>query len=239
MARSGADKSTSDIGALAGRLGHEFTELVLLDEALTHPSIDKRTANGRRRHYDRLEFLGDRVLGLIVADALIERFPSADAGELARRFNAAVRQESLAEAAMRLDLGQHLRLSKSERESGGAAKPAILADAFEAVVAALFLDGGLGAAQRFVRRELDQAMTASQSDAKDAKTTLQEWAAARALATPLYEVVTQSGPAHRPHFVVAANLDGGRRAEGEGTSKRMAEQAAAAALLAQLIKDKP
>ncbi|MGQ3032158.1 MAG: ribonuclease III, partial [Ferrovibrionaceae bacterium] len=193
-------------------------------------------ARGRaaRKHYDRLEFLGDRVLGVIVAEAMHGRFAAADAGELARRFNAVVRQETLARIAEGLNLGKYLRLSKSERDTGGAAKPAILADAVEAVIAALFLDGGFEVARRIVLHLVADHLDEAGGAAKDAKTALQEWAAARGIPTPTYRVVTQDGPAHQPRFTVAVTLPDHGTAEGSGGSKRIAEQAAARILLNQI-----
>lgn len=212
--------------ALQAQLGHRFAEVGLLEEALTHPSVLAR----RGRDYDRLEFLGDRVVGVIVAELVFGRFPKDDAGALARRFNALVRQGSLARIAAAIDLGAHLRLNKSERDGGGAAKPAILADAFEAVVAAIFRDGGLDSARKFLVPLVEPLLDELATGAKDAKTALQEWAAANSLGVPAYAVTTRSGPAHEPHFTIRVKV-GERQAEGEGKSKRAAEQAAARALL--------
>lgn len=227
-----------ELAALAEALGHRFAAPTLLAEALTHPSAIKPGGRkARARDYDRLEFLGDRVLGLVIAELLHTRFPTADAGELARRFNSLVRQESLARIADSIGLGDFVRLSKSERESGGAAKPAILADACEAVIAALYLDGGLPAAESFIRGRFEPLLQDLASDAKDPKTALQEWAAARNLEPPVYAVAEQAGPAHEPMFTVTVSLSGGdaaQSAEGRGGSKRAAEQAAARALLKTL-----
>lgn len=231
-----APHALQHLDTLAAALGHQFHNLKLLEEALTHPSVEM-TAGRRRnefRDYNRLEFLGDRVLGVIVAELLHERFPAAEAGELARRFNALVRQESLARVAQSLGLGEYLRLSKSERDMGGAAKPAILADACEAIIAALYLDGGLEAARSFVRRQFEPRLAELGNAAKDAKTALQEWAAARSLAPPVYEVTQQKGPPHDPTFTVTVRLDGQGEITGEGRTKRSAEQAAARALLKSL-----
>lgn len=231
-----------ELAALAEALGHRFADPSLLAEALTHPSAIKPGGRKvRARDYDRLEFLGDRVLGLVVADLLHSRFPTADAGELARRFNGLVRQESLARVADTVGLGDFVKLSKSERESGGAAKPAILADACEAVIAALYLDGGLPAAEAFIRGRFEPLLQDLASDAKDPKTALQEWAAARNLEPPVYAVAAQAGPAHEPMFTVTVSLAdtaGLQSAEGRGGSKRAAEQAAARALLKTLPADR-
>ncbi len=208
------------------RLGHRFAAPSLLEEALTHPSVLGR----KGRDYDRLEFLGDRVVGILVADLIFQGFPGDDAGALARRFNALVRQESLARVAVDMGLGEHLRLNKSERDAGGAAKPAILADAFEAVVAALYLDGGLEVARAFVGRMIQPLLAELATGAKDAKTALQEWAATKTLPPPVYVVLETEGPAHAPSFTVEVSV-GEHRGRGTGRAKRAAEQAAARALL--------
>jgi ribonuclease-3 len=227
----------ADLARLAPALGHSFAEPRLLEEALTHPSATTgRSRKARGRDYNRLEFLGDRVLGLLVADLLHRRYPQADAGELARRFNALVRQESLAMVAEAVDLGGYLRLSRSERDTGGAAKPAILADACEAVIAALYLDGGLEAARAFIHSRFEPLLAEVASPAKDAKTALQEWAAARSLPPPTYQVAAQEGPPHEPMFTVTVGIEGFSPATGRGRSKRTAEQAAARGLLKTLPK---
>lgn len=208
------------------RLGHRFAAPGLLEEALTHPSVLGR----KGRDYDRLEFLGDRVVGILVADLIYQGFPGDDAGALARRFNALVRQESLARIAGEIGLGEHLLLNRSEREGGGAGKPAILADAFEAIVAALYLDGGLEVARAFVGRVMSPLLGELATGAKDAKTALQEWAAVKAMPPPVYVVVATDGPPHAPHFTVEVVV-GEHRGRGAGPTKRGAEQAAARAVL--------
>ena len=219
--------------ALTQALGHCFADPALLREALTHPSAE-RPARGEGRNNDRLEFLGDRVLGLVIAEYLHGRFPAADAGELARRYNALVRRESLAQVAESINLGAYLTLSKSERASGGAAKPAILADACEAVLAALYLDGGLAPVRRFVVARFAPLVEVAAAAAKDAKTALQEFAHARNLGQPEYTVVEQAGPPHEPVFRISVAVAGAGAAVGQGRSKREAEQAAARSLLAAL-----
>ncbi len=232
-------------------LGHKFADAKLLEEALVHPSANPRRSRTKSakakaaetppavRDYNRLEFIGDRVLGLVVATLLAERFPQAEAGELALRYNALVKQESLARFAQSLGLGDFIQLSRSERDSGGGGKPAILADACEAVVAALYLDGGLKVAERFVRRYMEPLLSeVSNGAAKDPKTALQEWAAARGMAAPRYEIVSTEGPPHEPRFTVAVKLGSGDPAKGQGGSKRAAEQEAAGRLLDRLITEK-
>ena len=209
-------------------LGHRFADRNLLLRALTHKSFGSETSN------ERLEFLGDRVLGMIVAETLYAAHPTWEEGELAVRLNGLVRRETLAQIATDIGLGRFLRLAKGEEEQGGRAKPAILADAMEAVIAAVFLDGGLPAARGVVARLWADYFANRVSPPKDAKTALQEWTVAKGLGQPRYETVDRSGPDHAPVFIVAVILPGGDRATGEGTSKRTAEQEAAKALIKAL-----
>ncbi len=214
---------------LSRRLGHDFDDIGLLEEALTHPSA----LEGRPgRNYDRLEFLGDRVLGVVIADELHRRFPEAAAGELSRRFSALVRGETLAAVARELAIGPLLSFSVGERQAGGADRLANLENACEAIVAALYLDGGLEAARRFVLAKWEPFLALERAAAKDPKNALQEWAHVAGRGQPRYAVESRSGPDHNPHFRVAVEVDGLPPAIGDGTSKRAAEQAAAAALLA-------
>jgi len=223
-------------------LGHDFARPELLREGLTHPSAaaDRRASAG---NYDRLEFLGDRVLGVIVAERLLRQFPDAPAGELARRYNALVRRESLAGVARAIGLGRHVRMSKSERATGGEEKSALLADACEAVIAALYLDGGMEAAARFVDRYWKALMDEAGTADKDPKTALQEWAHQTVEAPPTYAVIGREGPPHEPTFTVEVTIEGatGRRlsATGTGGSKRAAEQAAAGAMLEAVGRSEP
>jgi len=218
-------------------LGYRFRDPALLSEALTHASLDGGRKEKRGPDNERLEFLGDRVLGLVIATHLLETFPQADAGALARRYNSLVRRETLAKIARTLDLGAYLRMSKAEDSSGGRNKSAMLADGCEAVIAALYLDGGLEAASAFIHTHWAPLVGRDGQAGRDAKTALQEWAHAAGLHPPMYEEVERSGPAHDPHFVVAASLEGHPQVTGEGTSKRRAQQAAAATLLAAVTKD--
>jgi ribonuclease-3 len=216
------------IAAAADRLGYSFSRPALLGEALTHPS----TAAGA--HNQRLEFLGDRVLGLVIAEALLAQDPRAQEGELAPRLNALVRKETCAEVAAALDLGTALRMGRSESLSGGRRKTAILGDAMEAVIAAVYLDGGLEAARALILRHWGPRLAASRALARDPKTALQEWAQARGLRPPAYLDVGREGPDHAPVFRVEARLDDGRAAAASAASKRAAQQLAAEALLARL-----
>ncbi len=218
---------------LAERLGHGFARPELLARALTHPSAAHRQG-GTDDSYERLEFLGDRVLGLIVADLLMARFPLEPEGSLAVRHAELVRRETLAEVAGEIGLHDYLRLAKGEEAAGERRNPALLADACEAVIGALYLDGGLAVAWAFVERLWGARLEAEARPPKDAKTTLQEWAQARALGLPKYREVGREGPAHEPHFTLEVEVGGQQPARGEGRSKRLAEQATAARLLARL-----
>lgn len=218
-----------DLSALEERLGHRFADRAGLEEALTHATA---TAEGARGSYQRLEFLGDRVLGLAVADILAEVFPDASEGDLSRRLAALVRRETCAEVAADWGLGAHLRLGKGAAGSGLRTKPSVLADSCEAVIGAVFRDAGYAAAREVVGRGFAGAL-ARQSSAPpgNPKGQLQEWAAARGLALPVYAVVARSGSDHAPSFRVAVSLQDLDPATGEGSSKQAAMQAAAEALL--------
>jgi ribonuclease-3 len=227
-------------GDLAHAVGHRFARPELLAEALTHPSAfgaERGRGRGRRpvsRGYERLEFLGDRVLGLVVADLLWHRFPSEAEGPLTRRHTHLVRRETLARVAAAIGLGPHLVLSPAERAAGAAANPAILADACEAVIAAVYLDAGFAAAAEFVRRWWGPLLAEIETPPRDPKTALQEWVQARGLPLPVYELVATGGPDHAPVFTVAVQVAGAEPATAAGSSKRRAEAGAAAALLDRL-----
>ncbi len=221
------------LAAAAAIVEHAFARPALLAEALTHPS-----ASGRDHGYERLEFLGDRVLGLVVADMLLATFSDEDEGALALRFTSLVRRESLAAIADGIGLATVIEMTRGEAESGGRENPAILADALEAVIGALYLDGGLAIADGFVRRHLAPAMRAAEGPPKDAKTALQEWAQANGLALPRYVTVSTEGPAHSPTFEIEVRVEGQPPTTASGGSKRIAEQAAAAVLLACIGGDR-
>ncbi len=218
--------------SLAASLGRSFTRPELLLQALTHPSAAPRGRLSER--YERLEFLGDRVLGLVIADMLFRAFPQESEGELARRLAVLVQRDSLARVAASVGLGPHLRLSRGEEESGGRVNPGLLADACEAVIAALYLDGGLAAAAGFVARYWQPLIEEDTRPPQDAKTALQEWAQGAGLALPVYRTVRAEGPAHDPVFAVEVRVDGYEAVQATGRSKRVAERAAAAALLASI-----
>jgi ribonuclease-3 len=223
--------------AFATALGYTFANRDLLREALTHRSaIDRqRGRNLDLRHgNERLEFLGDRVLSLAVADLLIGRFPDESEGELARRHAALVRAETLAEVARTIGLGAHLTLAESEEATGGREKPAILADACEAVIGALYRDGGLAVARAFIERYWVPRIEHDPEPPRDPKTTLQEWAQGRGLPLPSYREVGREGPPHAPQFVMEVTVRGRTPARGSGRTKREAERTAAIAMLDML-----
>jgi len=218
---------------LADALGHRFEHAELLQEALTHPSV--RTRRGApKRGYERLEFLGDRVLGLIIAELLWRRFPDEAEGALTRRHTSLVRRETLTGVAKEVGLGSHIVLSAGEEAAGARANPSVLADVCEAVIAAIYLDGGLAAARNFVERWWEQRLTKLGAPPRDPKTALQEWAQARGRALPAYRTVATEGPAHRRTFTVTVTVEGVPPASASGSSKRAAETAAAAAALAAI-----
>ncbi|MDX1486114.1 MAG: ribonuclease III [Alphaproteobacteria bacterium] len=219
---------------LAAALGHVFERPELLEEAVTHRSAG--TPNLARFSYERLEFLGDRVLGLVVADLLLEMHPDASEGDLARRLTALVRSEALQEVAAGLELGQYLRLSDNEMRMGGQDNPGIQADACEALIGALYLDGGLGAARRFIGAKWGPLLREPGTGTRDPKTRLQEWAQGNKLPLPDYRVITEEGPAHEPHFTVEVTVEGRPPARARARSKRRAEQNAARKLLAVIEK---
>ncbi len=216
------------IAEAADRLGHDFARPDLLIEALTHPSM------AGKPHNQRLEFLGDRVLGLVIAEALVAQDADADEGQLAPRLNALVRKETCAEVAAAIDLGAALRMGRSEMLTGGRRKIALLGDAMEAVIAAVYLDGGLAAARQVILRHWGGRIAAARAQAPDAKTALQEWAQARGMAPPVYADLDREGPDHAPVFSVEVRLEDGSAARGAAPSKRAAQQLAAEALLARL-----
>jgi ribonuclease-3 len=218
-------------------IGYEFAHRELLEEALTHPSAlvpeprRRRHRAPAKRGYERLEFLGDRVLGLVVADCLWRRFEAEPEGDLARRHTHLIRRETLVRVAERVGLGRYLLLSRSEAAAGGMGNPGILADACEALIAAIYLDGGFDAASAFVRRFWEPIIEEMEEPPRDPKTALQEWAQARGLALPAYELVATNGPDHAPLFTVMASVAGGDSATATASSKRVAEARAAAILL--------
>ena len=212
---------------LEKRLGHTFKDKNLLKRALTHASADAERSN------ERLEFLGDRVLGLVVAEKLHALYPEDSEGALALKFNALARREACARAAEAAGLGTPLVLANSEAGNGGRAKSAILAGAAEAVIAALYLDGGFEAARRFIDFYWADAFAELSHDMRDPKTALQEWAQGKSgkRGAPVYRLVQREGPDHAPRFVVEVSVRGEASVAGQGGSKREAEQDAARKML--------
>ena len=224
------------LDALQLRLGHRFADAALLQRALTHRSFGAD-------HNERLEFLGDAVLALAVSALLYERFSASDEGDLTRVRAHLVREDSLHRAALVLGLPEVLRLSEGEARGGGAQRPSILADAVEALLGALYLDGGLPAATRLVRTLFGELITSTEADSwsKDAKTELQEWLQARKLPVPSYSILATRGQAHAQTFDVECAVPNlGLTEQGEGRSRRSAEQEAARRMLRRLkASDKP
>ena len=211
------------------RLGYDFNDQSLLVRALTHSSACERGQVSKSN--ERLEFLGDRVMGLVVADMLLRTYGDSDEGDLALRFNALVRKETCAEVAIELDLGAALFMSAGEVQSGGRKNNSILGDACEAVIAAIYLDGGFEQARDFVERFWRQRLVGLKKPPRDAKSALQEWAQGLKLPTPQYVLVERSGPDHAPSFIISVEVEDKSPVSGRGSAKRNAEQAAAEAFL--------
>ena len=226
--RSDLLKDQNDTAAwIEATLGHRPKDRPLFDRALTHSSRGDL-------HYERLEFLGDRVLGLVVATWLYELFPDEPEGKLSRRFNALVSGETCAEIARELGVGGHAKLGKQAREDGAADSDNVLGDLVEALIGALYLEGGLDAAASFVRRAWGDRVSTRDKAPKHPKSALQEWAAANDRKPPTYELKHRSGPHHAPRFVVEVEIRGVGTASAEGLSKQEAETEAAKALLEKL-----
>jgi len=223
-------KLSKEMRGFQDRIGHQFAQPELLIRALTHASISSPT----RSDNQRLEFLGDRVLGLVMATALLDDDKSASEGQLAPRFNAMVRKEACADVAREINLGEVLKLGRSEMMSGGRRKLALLGDAMEAVIAAVYKDAGFEAAQAMILRLWASRISAVEADARDAKTSLQELVQAKGQNPPAYVLVSRSGPDHQPVFTIAVRLDDGTETQATAGSKRQAEQAAATELLSKL-----
>lgn len=212
------------------RLGYDFSQPELLHRALTHSSLSSTT----RPDNQRFEFLGDRVLGLVIAEALLADDLEAREGQLAPRLNTLVRKETCADVAAEIDLGAALLLGRSEMLSGGRRKTALLGDAMEAVIAAVYLDAGYDTARNLILRLWGKRIEKAEETAADPKSDLQEWAQARRMPPPIYAEIERSGPDHAPEFVIEARLKNGTSARATAASKRAAQQMAAAALLQEL-----
>ncbi|MBP9950369.1 MAG: ribonuclease III [Cypionkella sp.] len=225
-------KLSADLRAFEGRIGYRFAAPEMLLRAVTHASLSSPT----RPDNQRLEFLGDRVLGLVMAEALLGADTAASEGQLAPRFNALVRKETCAEVARELGVGEVMKLGRSEMLSGGRRREALLGDAMEAVIAAVYVDGGFDAARDLILRLWGARIAAVERDARDPKTALQEWAQARAMPPPDYTEAGRSGPDHQPMFTVRVTMANGEGETASAGTKRVAEQQAAKALLARMEK---
>ncbi|HEY8567309.1 MAG TPA: ribonuclease III [Beijerinckiaceae bacterium] len=219
-------RTPHDLALLEEQVGHRFASPALLTQALTHVS-----AGPGLQSYQRLEFLGDRVLGLCIAQMLYDAYPTESEGELSRRLSELVRRETCAAVAQDWGIGPFLRLAGGATQGGGRTNPTILSDVCESVLGAVFLDGGYSVARAVVERAFGAALAAPRRPVRDPKTALQEWAQGRGLPAPIYATVERSGPDHAPSFGIAARIQGVPEAVGRGPSKRVAEQEAARALL--------
>jgi ribonuclease-3 len=226
-------RKAKDRTALEERIGYKFADKALLERALTHISALSGGAT-RANSYQRLEFLGDHVLGLVISNMLYAAFQKANEGELSRRLADLVRKETCAEVARAMDLGPALKLGSSESHAGGRLRTTILGDVCEALIGAAFIDGGYQVAEELIERFWKERMLKPLRPLRDPKTMLQEWAQGRGLPAPLYKEIARTGPHHDPEFRVAVTLPDRPAEEGVGSSKRSAEQAAAAAMLSRI-----
>lgn len=215
-------------------LGYIFKNKALLEEALTHPSVSYKNAQNIIVNYERLEFLGDAVLGLVIAELLIHAYPEEDEGALAKRQAALVRGEALARIAASMNISQYIRMAEGEEAMGGRVNPRTMENALEAVIGAMYQDGGLDIAKEFIMRHWGPLVTLMGMPPKDAKTALQEWAQSKGYPIPVYEVTQTDGPAHAPMFTVRLQLPGAMPTEAKGESKKKAEKEAAKQMLDQL-----
>ncbi len=216
-----------DLATVEAALGYRFTDGRLLDMALTHRSLGEG-------HNQRMEFLGDSVLGLLIAELLYELSPAEAEGDLSKRLVSLVNGEQLADIARRIGLGAQLAMSPSEEDQGGRDNRSNLEDACEALLGAVYLDGGLEAARGIITRFWKPFAVEMKSPPKDAKTALQEWAQARGLPLPEYVVLSADGPSHAPQFVIEVRVDGCEPLRAEAGNKKQAERLAAQALLAAI-----
>lgn len=227
--RAVKQSSLTKIAPLTAMLGHNFADPGLLETALTHASA--HPGSKPNTDNERLEFLGDRVLGLTIAELLLERFPAEREGELARWFNHLVRTETCAEVGQDWDLGAYIVMSSGEANSGGRRKKTIIANACEAVLGAIFIDAGYDVARAVIRRSWSRYFSDLKEAAPDAKSVLQEWAQGQGLPLPCYAEIAREGPDHAPRFTAQVVVEGLASAQGEGSNKRAAEQSAATAML--------
>jgi ribonuclease III len=229
MNPSSKTRGSKRFGSLETRLDYEFSEYENLERALTHASVRKKSDNSF--HYQRLEFLGDRVLGLAVAELLFEKYPDANEGELSLRLNALVKGKTLAAISDELELHEFIRTGGDLKELTGKRMQSVRADVLEALIASIYLDGGLKAAEDFIKRFWKERIHIVEETKRDSKTALQEWAHSNRLGTPRYKEQKRTGPDHDPVFVVVVQVTGKEDETGSGRSKRAAEQKAALAML--------
>lgn len=230
MSQTNSTINDASIAAMEVRLGYSFIDKGMLNRALTHSS-DIPPSRRNAQSYQRLEFLGDRVLGLIIADMLHAQFPNENEGELSRRLNALVRKETCADVARDLQVGPAIRMGDSERRSGGEKKEAILGDVCEAIIGAIYRDGNIEAARTFITTNWQPRLSAAQSPGRDAKTTLQEWAQSKGLTPPIYQTIDRSGPDHAPEFTIRIEIPGYAPVDCKGRSKKHAEHSTAETFL--------
>ena len=221
---------TTNLDQLQDLLGHSFTNQDLLSQALRHASASEQRTNSN----ERLEFLGDRVLGLVMAEMLYAQFPDEEEGELARRFAGLTSRDTLARVGDSFQLMDMIRTQLVDAETSARSHDSVVADTLEAVLGALYLDGGLDVSAAFIQTQWAELVTEDIKPPKDAKTALQEWAQGRALGLPKYDIVSRSGPDHAPIFVIKVTVKDSGEGEGQGSSRRAAEQDAAAKLMAAL-----
>lgn len=229
MEHSSKARGSKRFGSLEKRLGYSFSHYGNLERALTHASVRKKSDNNF--HYQRLEFLGDRVLGLAVAELLFDRYPDSNEGELSLRLNALVKGKTLAEISDDLGLHEFIRTGGDLKELKGKRMQSVRADVLEALIASIYLDGGLSAAVDFIKRFWKERLDDVAETRRDSKTALQEWAHSNRLGTPRYREMDRTGPDHDPLFTVIVQVNGKEEASGRGRSKRAAEQNAARTML--------
>ncbi len=222
--------STEDINEIEKVIGYSFKEKSWLIQALTHPSLSGEPS------YQRLEFLGDRVLGLVIATWLFKDYSDEDEGRLNRRFSSLVRGETLSEMALSLTLDKHIRMTPAAQSENTHKKPAVLADICEAMIGAMYSDGSLIVAEKFIHTHWSELMKNGPSHSKDSKTLLQEWTQKRSLSLPRYMEISRTGPAHQPMFTIEVSIENYGSAQAMGTSKQQAQQEAAQLLLIELEK---
>ncbi len=222
--------------AIESNLGYTFKNKSLLSEALTHPSISKQESDGIKSfNYERLEFLGDSVLGLVIAELLVKKYPDEKEGHLAKRHAGLVRGEALASVATNLHVGDFIRMTQGEEYMGGRSNSSNIENALEAIIGAIYIDGGLDNVRDFICKHWVSLLDGMLEPPRDAKTALQEWAQGRGFPIPVYEIVRTSGPSHNPDFEISVRVNGLDAVSATGSSKKKAEKEAAQKLL-ELIK---